>query len=194
VLLKGEYTTIQNAIEFSTDIQLELTQFLKSEYQRSTSKNLRKLSDEIQMLIDDYDMQFLKYIYQDTQNKIRRESWSEQHNSIMKHRGTTLKQLNLKLRKLKKLYDDFTKDTIKEEFEDIGELIKKSVKSVDAEIKEEEIRVSQVALCKCGIQKTNLCSCENPRLELVKMSNNIYCVNCQKWKCRCNNSSMSPVV
>jgi hypothetical protein len=90
VLLKGEYTTIQNAIEFSTDIQLELTQFLKSEYQRSTSKNLRKLSDEIQMLIDDYDMQFLKYIYQDTQNKIRRESWSEQHNSIMKHRGTML--------------------------------------------------------------------------------------------------------
>ena len=29
------------------------------------------------------------------------------------------------------------------------------------------------------------CSCENPRYELVKSNNQLYCSYCDKWKCRC---------
>ena len=36
--------------------------------------------------------------------------------------------------------------------------------------------------CKCV---SHLCICENPKYELVKLSNNLFCVCCKKWKCRC---------
>jgi len=39
--------------------------------------------------------------------------------------------------------------------------------------------------CKCGIMLMNICICETPKYELIKLSNNLYCVNCCKWKCRC---------
>ena len=31
----------------------------------------------------------------------------------------------------------------------------------------------------------SVCICDNPKYELVKLSNNLYCVGCNKWKCRC---------
>jgi len=40
-------------------------------------------------------------------------------------------------------------------------------------------------ICKCGIDMINICKCENPKYENVKHSNNLYCVNCNKWHCRC---------
>jgi hypothetical protein len=40
-------------------------------------------------------------------------------------------------------------------------------------------------LCKCGIMNRNICSCVNPTYELIKLSNNLFCINCNKWKCRC---------
>ena len=48
---------------------------------------------------------------------------------------------------------------------------------------EEECRKHQ--LCKCDIMLMNLCKCENPKFEIVKLSNNLFCVKCNKWKCRC---------
>ena len=38
---------------------------------------------------------------------------------------------------------------------------------------------------KCGLMIMNVCICENPKYEIVKLSNNLFCVNCDKWKCRC---------
>ena len=49
--------------------------------------------------------------------------------------------------------------------------------------KEEEKKMRQP--CKCGIMLMNVCMCEVPKYELVKLSNNIFCVSCNKWKCRC---------
>jgi len=37
--------------------------------------------------------------------------------------------------------------------------------------------------CKCSLAIP--CSCSAPRYELVKINNQMYCTNCQKWKCRC---------
>lgn len=36
--------------------------------------------------------------------------------------------------------------------------------------------------CKCV---KSACICENPKYEIVKLSNNLFCVCCKKWKCRC---------
>jgi hypothetical protein len=38
---------------------------------------------------------------------------------------------------------------------------------------------------KCGLMIMNVCICENPKYEIVKLSNNLFCVICDKWKCRC---------
>jgi len=39
--------------------------------------------------------------------------------------------------------------------------------------------------CKCGIRKINICICETPNYEMNKLSNNLFCVGCNNWKCRC---------
>jgi len=39
--------------------------------------------------------------------------------------------------------------------------------------------------CICGIIKNNICICQTPNYELIKLSGNFFCVNCNKWKCRC---------
>jgi hypothetical protein len=39
--------------------------------------------------------------------------------------------------------------------------------------------------CKCGIMIINICMCEIPKYELMKLSNNLFCINCNNWKCRC---------
>jgi hypothetical protein len=37
--------------------------------------------------------------------------------------------------------------------------------------------------CSCDM---HVCICVNPKYELVKLSNNLFCVKCNKWKCRCS--------
>ena len=49
--------------------------------------------------------------------------------------------------------------------------------------KEEEEKLRKP--CKCGIMILNICMCEIPKYELIKLSNNFFCINCNKWKCRC---------
>jgi hypothetical protein len=41
--------------------------------------------------------------------------------------------------------------------------------------------------CKCGISLKNLCRCESPSYEIVKINGQLWCNNsrCRKWKCRC---------
>jgi len=41
--------------------------------------------------------------------------------------------------------------------------------------------------CKCGIMIINICKCYIPKYKLNKLSNNFFCINCDKWKCRCSN-------
>lgn len=40
--------------------------------------------------------------------------------------------------------------------------------------------------CSCDMC---VCICENPKYELVKLSNNLFCVRCNKWKCRCERAT-----
>jgi hypothetical protein len=54
----------------------------------------------------------------------------------------------------------------------------------DKKRREEEDNINY-ELCKCNIKILNICRCQNPKFEIVKHSNNLYCVGCNKWKCRC---------
>jgi hypothetical protein len=56
-------------------------------------------------------------------------------------------------------------------------------------LEQERMRLEQERmrqLCKCGIIIINLCMCNNPKYKLNKLSNNFFCINCDKWKCRCS--------
>jgi hypothetical protein len=39
--------------------------------------------------------------------------------------------------------------------------------------------------CKCGINKDNICYCSNPNYQVFKVNNELICISCNKWKCRC---------
>jgi hypothetical protein len=67
-------------------------------------------------------------------------------------------------------------------------------KQIQLEIKENErieLKKNRNELnnftCVVGITKKNICVCKNPKYELIKLSNNIYCIKCNKWTCRCKN-------
>jgi hypothetical protein len=52
--------------------------------------------------------------------------------------------------------------------------------------KMEKKRIERENLCcKCNIKIINICNCEEPNYEFNKLSNNLFCKKCNKWKCRC---------
>jgi hypothetical protein len=53
------------------------------------------------------------------------------------------------------------------------------------EKKEIEIKKKQSHKCNCNINVLHICSCNNPKYILSKPNNELYCDNCNKWKCRC---------
>ena len=63
-----------------------------------------------------------------------------------------------------------------------NESLKKKLE-IERQLKEEETKMRET--CKCSIMLKNICKCEIPKYELVKLSNNLFCINCNKWKCRC---------
>lgn len=63
----------------------------------------------------------------------------------------------------------------------LSEILKQKEEWNIIEKEEEKLR----ECCKCGIMKTNICICEIPNYELNKLSNNLFCISCNNWKCRC---------
>jgi hypothetical protein len=68
--------------------------------------------------------------------------------------------------------------------------IEKTLKNLENEfteyekkVKEEEIKKKEICKNLCNIKE--ICLCDNPKYELVKLSKNLFCKNCSKWKCRC---------
>ena len=48
-----------------------------------------------------------------------------------------------------------------------------------------EEKQKQNSECNCGIIRYNICSCEIPNYAVHRLSKDIYCLMCKKWKCRC---------
>ena len=66
---------------------------------------------------------------------------------------------------------------------------RKTIEILKQKEEEDRIRKEQeeklLECCKCGIMLTNICICKIPNFELIKLSNNLFCVCCNKWKDRC---------
>ena len=43
----------------------------------------------------------------------------------------------------------------------------------------------------CGIER--VCKCDNPDYKTHKLSKELFCINCQSWKCRCLDNDSSTV-
>ena len=89
-------------------------------------------------------------------------------------------------------YKNYYKEKIEEnekfEKERTENLIKEREKKMRETLKQKEEEEEQKKLrqpCKCGIMIINICKCETPKYEITKLSNNLFCINCNKWKCRC---------
>ena len=89
-----------------------------------------------------------------------------------------LKQEKIENEKLEK---ERTNNLIKEQEKKWRETLKQ--KEEERIRKEEQEKLRQP--CKCGIMVINICKCETPKYEINKLSNNLFCINCNKWKCRC---------
>lgn len=81
------------------------------------------------------------------------------------------------------LYDEILDKIILEE---CIEVERNKIKEECIEVEKNKIKEKYIKnLRLCGIIKKNICVCEIPTYELVKLSNNLYCILCNKWKCRC---------
>jgi len=68
------------------------------------------------------------------------------------------------------------------------EIIKRNIFEMEQneqEILQNEREENMKLSCKCNIKIINICNCEEPKYEFVKLSNNLFCKKCNKWKCRC---------
>lgn len=62
------------------------------------------------------------------------------------------------------------------------EILKKQ-KEKDELCRQYELQMKQK--CKCTLMIINICKCKLPNYKLNELSNNLECMNCNKWKCRC---------
>jgi hypothetical protein len=49
----------------------------------------------------------------------------------------------------------------------------------------DRIDIEKNTECNCGIKKRYICGCDRPNFELVKINNQLWCKQCNCWKCRC---------
>jgi hypothetical protein len=84
------------------------------------------------------------------------------------------KRLNKEKRKMEQIEKELIEKT----------KIEIETKRIEALINDEKLKEDR-SECKCGLKLINICSCDNPIYELMKISNNMCCNHCRKWKCRC---------
>ena len=86
-------------------------------------------------------------------------------------------------------YEKLKQEQIEKEIKEKESLERKIFEILKQKEEEERIRKEQeeklLECCKCGIMLTNICICKIPNFELIKLSNNLFCVCCNKWKDRC---------
>ena len=73
-------------------------------------------------------------------------------------------------------------ETLKENERIRMEILKEKQEQIKKRMEEERRKLIN---CSCGIMEINICICEMQKYEVVKLSNNLFCINCNKWKCRC---------
>ena len=160
--------------------------------------------DYLQGLYDKYDMQVKKLLEEEAimQKKLRDEYFDrikqeEKEERNRKRKVEEEKQEKERQRVHAETLAEEKKQAERErrrvEQEKIAEQNRKSEEILAEERRnEKEVerldeleRRKQKEVCTCGIRKGEICNCGEPRYDFVKLSNNYYCVRCNKWKDRC---------
>lgn len=179
MLVRGEYEIINNILEYTNDIQNQLIKYIRNIYENEKIlAKIQKLHSDIGILIKDYDLTYLQDIYDEINNFIINEMNAKERERIDLQEKQRIE------------HDENEKTCIAYEKEiELDEKLRIELERHLAyekeciELQREKERIKNE--CLCGIIKTNICICVNPKYELVKLSNNIWCILCNKWKCRC---------
>lgn len=198
-LQNGEYKIINNILEYTYDVLTQLIKHIRYEYENNLTnlENLKELNYEIKHLIDVYYFKYLQSIYEELTNTIineekliieRKEKERVELEKMEKDRieleKKRIEQIQFEIKENERIRLE-TRENQRIELE------KEKKDRVEFEIQEREKKECIKFYCNCSILKENVCCCENPKYELVKLSNNFYCVTCNKWKCRCKTYLMT---
>jgi hypothetical protein len=64
MLINGEYKIINNILEYTNNIEIQLIKYIRNEYENMTNlEEIKKFNNDIKILIDDYDLTYLEDIY-----------------------------------------------------------------------------------------------------------------------------------
>jgi hypothetical protein len=156
ILSSGEYQLINDLVQYVNQIETELLKYIEKEYNNILKYSLKinKLEDllnNINDLIKNYDIEYLKEIYHEINNKILDLNNKQEENSNL-----------------------------------LQENNNKKIFATQHPMENNKIYKNKYIInnnyCNCSI---DICKCNNPRYEIIKVNNQLFCENCQKWKCRC---------
>ena len=162
----GEYKLIENLFDYSKDIQERLLKHYRDQIKKSNSTILLNLlRDEVKILIDDYNLLYLQYIYNEICCKYK--ECNEKEQCEQERRKKEQREREQKQRETKE---------------------KEKTEQTQFEKEQREREYLSAIKCICGIMKKNICICENPKYEQCKQTNKLFCKCCKNWKCRCMTS------
>jgi hypothetical protein len=177
MIQKGEYIIINDILEYTNDVKTNLINYIRHQFTNIKKLNdLKSLHTNIEALIDRYDLKYLQDIYDEIMIKITIEESIENERNIQA-------RLDYERRQRERIENE-RKQQARIDYERrqlaIIEDEKTQKEWIEYEKKQREL------ICECGINIINICVCESPKYELMKLSHNLYCAICNKWKCRCN--------
>lgn len=178
MIANHEYETINNVIEYSNDIQIQLIEYIREKIKYTKCcEILNQILNNVRFLIYEYDLKYLQEIYFEIKTKkgiVENENREKQYIEFLKREKQRIENEEQDQRIQKEKREKEEKESLR---------IKLLIDEVSTEY-ENNITLDCYS-CKCGIIKINLCLCETPIYKLQKLSNNYYCQICNKWKCRC---------
>ena len=212
-LIKGEYEIIDNIIKYSNDIKQQIIKYYENKITYNISiEIINELIIEIKYLIDTFLLNFLIDLYEILNTKIIKNNMhKELINKCLVYSVKTKDENdenNENIQYFKNIdeYNEYINHILKpicETFKTckyynnehihykrnsqfkIVILYKNHIIKTyynNDEKNNNKIKESN-NLCNCSL---DICKCEKPNYELIKLSNNYYCNSCNKWKCRCN--------
>lgn len=228
LMTKGEYEIIDDILEYTKHIQMQLIQRIQNEYvkHKNDMVNLAKILDNIKDLLEKYDLNYLHVLYEEIQkhmmnekikkeekrteeerriraemerinNMKKRQEEERRFRAEMEKRHEEERRFCAEMERISNMKKSEEERRVQAEIERINDKKKKEeeerIARENAERKEEEenakreydrIETERKQECMCGIAKGSICCCETPKYILQK-NNQLWCVKCNKWKCRC---------
>jgi hypothetical protein len=182
MLRRGEYSMFDNIIEYANSIETQLLIHIQTKYEKTIHNlnGLKHLHSTTRDLVDNYALSYLANIYDEIADAMIRAEHAE-YERRERVRATMRKERVEREKKEQEKREIMMEKRKKEQ--DEREKDQREYESLVAERKERE--QDEREKCGCGILQINVCTCKIPKYEPCRLSRNLYCAGCKKWKCRC---------